>query len=114
MHLENQPFDFSQAYNFGPHAEDALSVEEMLQLAIAAWGSGDYQIMQEVNQPHEAGLLKLDINKVKSEMNWIPQVNAAKTVKMTIEWYLNFLLNKKQNILFTTQQINDFITYSNL
>jgi len=114
MHLENQPVDFSQAYNFGPHAEDALSVEEMLQLAIAAWGSGDYQIKQEANQPHEAGLLKLDISKVKSEMNWIPKVNAVKTVKMTIEWYLNFLLNKKQNILFTTQQINDFITYSNL
>jgi CDP-glucose 4,6-dehydratase len=114
MHLENQPVDFSQAYNFGPHAEDALSVEEMLQLAIAAWGSGNYQIKQVANQPHEAGLLKLDISKVKSELNWKPKVNAAKTVKMTIEWYSNFLLNKKQNILFTTQQINDFITYSNL
>ena len=108
MHLENQPADFSQAYNFGPHAEDALSVEEMLQLAIAAWGSGDYQIKQEANQPHEAGLLKLDISKVKSELNWQPKMNAQQAVTMTIDWYSFFSDNPKMIIEFTTKQIDHF------
>ena len=114
VHLENQPVDFSQAYNFGPHAEDTLPVEEMVKAAIESWGFGEYQIEKEANQPHEAGLLKLDISKVKSELNWIPKENAIKTVKMTIEWYLNFLKNQNQNILFTTEQINEFINESNL
>ena len=30
MHLEKSPIGFAKAYNFGPEAEDALSVEEML------------------------------------------------------------------------------------
>ena len=102
MHLEKQPIAFAQAYNFGPQSEDALSVEEMLQLAIASWGSGEYQIEQEVNQPHEAGLVKLDISKVKSELKWTPKMNAKETVKFTLDWYKNF----KDDIL----KINDFAT----
>ena len=109
MHLENQPIDFSQAYNFGPHAEDALSVEEMLQLAIEAWGSGDYQIKKDLNQPHEAGLLKLDISKVKSEMNWMPKMNAAKTVKFTLDWYHVFNTKKNNIADFTLKQIKIFL-----
>ncbi|MBM3454064.1 MAG: CDP-glucose 4,6-dehydratase [Bacteroidetes bacterium] len=114
MQLDKEPENFSQAYNFGPHVEDALSVVEISQLAIAAWGSGECQIRQEENQPHEAGLLKLDISKVKFELNWSPLINSVKSVKMTIEWYLKFELDKEQSNLFTTQQISDFIANSNL
>jgi CDP-glucose 4,6-dehydratase len=109
MHLENEPFSFSQAYNFGPQSEDALSVEAMVKLTIDSWGSGEYQIENESNQPHEAGLLKLDISKVKSELNWIPKMKAIETVQFTIDWYKNF----KYDILyvndFTTHQILSFI-----
>lgn len=109
MRLEKQPIDFSQAYNFGPQSEDALSVEEMVQVAIESWGSGEYQIDQEANQPHEAGLLKLDISKVKSELNWIPKINAKETVKFTLDWYNIF--NTKKNYIadFTLNQIKIFL-----
>jgi CDP-glucose 4,6-dehydratase len=108
MYLEKQPISFAQAYNFGPQSEDALSVEEMLQLAIAAWGSGEYQIDQDANQPHEAGLLKLDISKVKSELDWEPKMNANSTVTMTIDWYKSILDNNIDKI--TTKQILNFIS----
>ncbi len=109
MHLEKQPIAFAQAYNFGPKSEDALSVEEMLQLAIAAWGSGEYQIEQEANQLHEAGLLKLDISKVKSELNWMPKMNAHETVKLTLDWYNIFNSNKNNIADFTLKQIKIFL-----
>jgi CDP-glucose 4,6-dehydratase len=109
MNLENDPIEFSQAYNFGPQAEDALSVEEMLQLTIAAWGSGEYQMEHEANQPHEAALLKLDISKVKSELNWIPKMNAKETVKFTIDWYQVFNSNKNNIDDFTLKQIKIFL-----
>jgi CDP-glucose 4,6-dehydratase len=109
MHLENDPIEFSQAYNFGPQPEDALSVEKMIQLSIAIWGSGEYQIEQEANQPHEAGLLKLDISKVKSDLNWAPKMNAKETVKFTLDWYNIF--NTKKNYIadFTLNQIKIFL-----
>ena len=110
MHLENQPLYFSQAYNFGPESEAVLSVEEMLQLAIAAWGSGDYKIAQEANEPHEAGLLKLDISKVKYEMNWIPKINIESTINMTIVWYKKYLNNREDINDLTTIQILNFLT----
>ena len=92
MHLENDPIEFTQAYNFGPQSEDALSVEEMVKAAIDSWGTGEYQIEQEANQPHEAGLLKLDISKVKSDLNWAPKMNAKETVKFTLDWYNIFVI----------------------
>jgi CDP-glucose 4,6-dehydratase len=82
----------------------------MLQLAIDAWGSGEYQIDQEVNQPHEAGLLKLDITKVKSELKWVPKVNAQQTVQLTIDWYRTFISNNYEMNNFTEHQILSFIS----
>ena len=108
MLLENLPLNFSQAYNFGPQSEDALSVEEMVQLAIDSWGSGEYQIENESNQPHEAGLLKLDISKVKSELDWEPKMNAIETISFTIDWYKNFKSNTLKVNDFTTHQILSF------
>lgn len=113
MHLEKQPIDFAQAYNFGPQSEDALSVEEMVKAAIESWGFGGYQIEQEANQPHEAGLLKLDISKVKSELNWMPKMNANETVKFTLDWYREFSINENKICDFTSQQINNFFLICN-
>jgi CDP-glucose 4,6-dehydratase len=108
MHLEKQPILFGQAYNFGPQAEDALSVEEMVKAAIETWGYGEFHIEKEANQPHEAGLLKLDISKVKTDLNWMPKMNAKMTVTMTIDWYKSMLHNNIDE--FTTKQILNFIS----
>ncbi len=109
MHLENQPIDYAQAYNFGPQSEDAFSVEEMLQLAIAAWGSGDYQIKRDLNQPHEAGFLKLDISKAKTDLNWVPKMNSKETVKCALDWYRFFNADKNNIAEFTLNQIKIFL-----
>jgi CDP-glucose 4,6-dehydratase len=109
MHLEKQPVVFGHAYNFGPQSEDALSVEEMAKAAIESWGFGVYQIEQESNQPHEAGLLKLDISKVKAELNWMPKMNAKETVKFTLDWYKNFKDDIPKVNDFTTKQILSFL-----
>jgi CDP-glucose 4,6-dehydratase len=109
MHLEINPLLFSQAYNFGPQSEDALSVEEMVKLAIKSWGSGRYVIEHQLDQPHEAGLLKLDISKVKSELNWAPKMMAGSTVNFTLDWYKNFNNDILNNEDFTTNQILSFI-----
>ncbi len=107
--LSKNPFQFSQAYNFGPHLSDALPVEDMLNLAIISWGKGEYIVETYENQPHEAGLLKLDISKAVSELNWEPKLNAAKAVSMTMDWYNQFNNKRDEIDLFTESQVKSFL-----
>lgn len=107
--LEKDPLKFNQAYNFGPNLSDALSVEEMLKLTIKSWGKGDYIVEKIDNQPHEAGLLKLDISKAIAELGWHPKFNADQAVKMTMDWYNVFFNDKSEITQFTDSQINLFL-----
>lgn len=106
--LAIEPVQFSQAYNFGPHLSDALPVEEMLQLAIQSWGKGEFIVEKVEGQPHEAGLLKLDISKAITELKWQPKMNAQQAVSMTMDWYAEFSSNKNNINHFTELQINNF------
>ena len=108
-HLSSEPVKFSQAYNFGPHLSDALTVEEMLKLAIASWGRGEYIVEKVEGQPHEAGLLKLDISKVMSELKWQPKMNAQQAVSMTMDWYGQFNNQVESINEFTESQIKLFL-----
>lgn len=107
--LTAEPVKFAQAYNFGPHAEDALPVKQMVELAINCWGSGAYEAVAMANQPHEAGLLKLDISKAVNQLSWKPQFNASQAVAFTINWYKEFYANKPNMSLYTEQQILEFL-----
>ena len=91
--LSQAPNLFSKAYNFGPDVNDALPVAKIADMAINCWGQGDYHIKSEDNQPHEAGLLKLDISKTIAELNWAPKMNASQAVENTIRWYKQFYHN---------------------
>jgi CDP-glucose 4,6-dehydratase len=88
--LNNDPIKYSQAFNFGPNTFDTLSVEEMVLKSIECWGSGNYMINSNTNNPHEAGILKLDISKVLNYLNWKPNYNALEAIEYTINWYKNF------------------------
>ncbi len=109
QYLAKEPKDYGQAYNFGPFATDALPVLEMLNLAIASWGSGTYKEEKLTHQPHEAGLLKLDISKAINELNWKPKLNAKEAVKLTIDWYTEFSKNSSAINKLTEAQILNYL-----
>jgi CDP-glucose 4,6-dehydratase len=106
--LYTEPVKYSQAYNFGPDVNDALPVTKMVEMAIKSWGAGKYFINQVAGQPHEAGLLKLDISKAIAELNWKPKMNAAEAVEKTIGWYKAFYKSPEEIVNFTQNQIKDF------
>ena len=43
-----------------------------------------------VANPHEAGLLKLDINKALNELHWRPVFSAELAIQRTINWYKKY------------------------
>ena len=107
--LALDPIKFGQAFNFGPNATDSLAVIDMVNLSIASWGTGKYKIEELENQPHEAGLLKLDISKVNLHLNWYPKLSAQEAVSLTIDWYKDYHITKDSISEFTIAQINSFL-----
>lgn len=78
---------FSSAYNFGPGADDMLTVEELTKIFQARFGTGSYRFSQDGNAPHEAKLLLLDSSKAANLLGWKPKLNARQAIEMTAEWY---------------------------
>jgi len=89
LKMTEDPLKFADAWNFGPFNEDNLTVESLVNIALSVWGEGSMEKQQALNEPHEAGLLKLDINKTINELGWKPRMNASEAVATTIEWYRN-------------------------
>jgi CDP-glucose 4,6-dehydratase len=106
--LHTSPLIYNKAYNFGPYATDALPVHEMLQLAIECWGSGTFEVEKVEGQPHEAGLLKLDISKAIAELEWRPKLNARAAVNMTMNWYREYSSDLQAIDNFTEKQIIEY------
>jgi CDP-glucose 4,6-dehydratase len=85
--LSENPGAFHTEYNFGPEVSDCLPVEVMVQQAIKIWQAGAYKIAKEKVGPHEAGLLTLDINRAKTDLQWRPIYSAVEAMDKTISWY---------------------------
>jgi len=103
--MNEEPSKHSRAYNFGPLPADHLTVRQLVETAIKYWGNGSWKDVSGAIQPHEAGLLKLDINLAKKELGWQPRINADDAVKLTIDWYKRPV---EQQADFTFQQIKEY------
>ncbi|MEI6566737.1 MAG: CDP-glucose 4,6-dehydratase, partial [Verrucomicrobiota bacterium] len=77
----------SQGWNFGPSDESVVDVETLARALVSVWGNGEVRVSQDPNQPHEAGLLKLDCSKASAELGWHGVWNFQETVRQTVEWY---------------------------
>lgn len=81
---------YCEAWNFGPRLEDARTVREVVEALIEAWGSGSWEDRNDPAAPHEAGLLRLSIDKAQARLGWLPRWGFADTVRRTVEWYRAF------------------------
>jgi CDP-glucose 4,6-dehydratase len=104
---EQDPIKFATAYNFGPQTEDTLPVDQLVQLVLKTWGSGQYEVQVNPNAPHEADLLRLDITKAQLELGWKPKWNAVTSIQHTVEWYRE---HRKDIALVTQQQIESYLS----
>jgi CDP-glucose 4,6-dehydratase len=103
--LNEAPATFGKAYNFGPEAKDHLTVRELVECAIRSWGNGEWKDSSDPGQPHEAGLLKLDISLAKNELDWTPKLDAREAIRWTVEWYKQ---DSAAQAAFTFAQIKDY------
>jgi CDP-glucose 4,6-dehydratase len=99
----DDPIKYGDSWNFGPFADDNLTVANLVEMAISVWGHGDYQVLEILNQPHEAGILKLDISKTLNELDWKPTFNSRKAIEITLDWYKAYFVD---NTSKTKEQIH--------
>lgn len=85
--------EFAEGWNFGPDDESNITVEDVVSCIKSEWDRVDYEIRSSKDNPHEAGLLKLDCSKAHSKLKWKPVWDIKKTFAITARWYKEFYEN---------------------
>ena len=78
---------YSGGWNFGPLDKNNFSVKELIEEFIKVIGKGNYETEKDNELLHEASLLKLDISKAQTYLNWDPILEFNETVRFTAEGY---------------------------
>lgn len=100
---------FATGYNFGPEVDHCISVGDIAQIIVEAWGTGSLQVVQS-DELHEATLLQLDNTKAKKALGVYPVLDADQMIGMTTDWYRTFCFDKSNIVEFTSKQITEFET----
>ncbi len=100
---------FSGSWNFGPNTESVKTVEEVANLIIEIYGSGNIKYIEKSNTYHESNLLQLNCDKAKSLLKWYPNWSFNETIKRTIIWYKDYYKGLEPKKLID-QNIKDFIS----
>ncbi|MGE5373193.1 MAG: CDP-glucose 4,6-dehydratase [Solirubrobacterales bacterium] len=110
--LYEQPKQFQGSWNFGPEGSGMHTVKDLAEQIITNWGSGTLEVRPDPNAPHEAGLLHLNCDKARYELNWRPRWGFERTVAETAAWYRDVSLGKQAETI-TRVQINAYMDSEN-
>ena len=78
--------DLAGHYNFGPADTDSVTTEDLVKLFCGAWGDGASYEIKPDGGPPETNFLKLDANKAKNILGWIPTWDIRIAVEKTAAW----------------------------
>jgi CDP-glucose 4,6-dehydratase len=81
---------FATAYNFGPSDDDARPVAWICdKLREKLGGERATWVLDEsaAQSPHEAGYLKLDASRARSDLAWSPRLRLETALEWLVEWY---------------------------
>jgi len=77
---------YAEAWNFGPHEEDAKPVQWIVETISKKWGTPLHFEIEDQSHYHEAHYLKLDCAKAKWKLGWQPKWNIEQTLDKIVEW----------------------------
>jgi CDP-glucose 4,6-dehydratase len=80
--------ELAGSYNIGPEEESTVTTRRLAQIFCDNWKGAEWKADGKTEGPHEAGLLRLNIDKFKRTFNWKPRWSVEEAVKRTVEWYI--------------------------
>jgi CDP-glucose 4,6-dehydratase len=103
-----------EAYNFGPPAHQNHPVSELIDEMKKYWEQVRWNdVSQNKEHLHEAGLLKLNCDKVLFDLSWQPTLKFEETVRMTVEWYKTYYQDVNRSMHeFTIDQIQEYTQFA--
>ena len=85
---DNQEDLDGEAFNFGPDAQQDMTVADLLEAMADRWPGADWQIVPEDGGTgREATLLRLSCDKVLRQLDWRAVMQFPSTVALMIDWY---------------------------
>jgi len=105
--LYDDPQQYAEGWNFGPNDNDVKPVDWILNVMVDKWKGSSWQLDQG-SHPHEAGLLKLDISKARSKLNWFPTWHLDHALEKIISWQQAWISKKDMQIVCLAE-IDDYM-----
>ena len=102
---------YCSAWNFGPYISDECSVSVLMDMFCKEWGNGIWECGSSEDDPAEASVLRLSIEKAVYKLKWHPVWNLHETVRRTIEYYKKYYSNDYSGCMIDTcyNDINDYM-----
>ena len=101
------PTEFCEGWNFGPEMESVSTVWEVATALVNHYGYGELKDVSDPEALHEAKLLMLNINKVKTRLGWKPRLNMNSCISLVADWYKRY---KTTNVYdLCVEEINQFL-----
>ena len=107
MKQYKNPIKYSGAWNFGTKSNSVTSVKKIVKFIINFWGSGKMKVKN--SKLYEQVNLQLNISKAQKKLNWSPSYNIKRSVKFTVDWYKEILINKKNSLETCLSQIKEYM-----
>ncbi|MBM4089311.1 MAG: CDP-glucose 4,6-dehydratase [Planctomycetes bacterium] len=88
--LDSDNPQLSSGWNIGPLPGNELPVRELVGLFLRDWGRGEFVDASAPNQPHEATILRLAVDKAIWLLGWKPCWDTRETIRRTVQWYRDY------------------------
>ncbi len=99
------------AFNFGPFDEDAQPVGWIVERMVQFWGDGAQWVLDPEPGVHEAGFLKLDASRARTDLGWSPRLRLETALEWLVRWYKAHAAGADMQ-QFTLEQIAAYETLS--
>lgn len=112
--LWHSGLEYTGAWNFGPGENETWSVGELTRHVYRLWGKEEPKNLganSGIQNPHEAGFLKLDCSKARALLGWRPKFSISKALEYTVEWYKIHVAGASHSTLnrVTLEQISKYL-----
>ena len=88
--IESDDPDLCSGWNIGPLPGDELTVRELVEGFLREWGEGSWREAPDPDQPYEAGILRLAIEKALWRLRWRPEWDVREALRQTARWYRRY------------------------
>lgn len=106
--LGNERQQFCSGWNIGPLPGGELPVHQLIEHFLEEWGEGDWTDASDADQPREANILRLCIDKAIWRLGWKPRWGTTEAIRQTARWYRQYLTAPETMRDFSLRQIERY------